>query len=72
VAWLDIGTHESLLMSSTFVHAVEQRQGLKIGCIEEVAFQKGYITKSELEVLAEKYPNSSYGTYLRNLIKFPF
>jgi glucose-1-phosphate thymidylyltransferase len=70
VAWLDTGTHESLLSSSLFVQTVEQRQGLKIGCLEEIAFLKGFITKDQLSRLAESYPKSSYGDYLRNILKY--
>lgn len=70
VAWLDTGTHESLLSSSLFVQTIEQRQGLKIACLEEIAFSKGYINRDQLARLAESYPNSSYGVYLRNLLKY--
>jgi glucose-1-phosphate thymidylyltransferase len=70
VAWLDTGTHESLLSSSQFVQVIEERQGLKIACLEEIAFNKKFITKAQFTKIAEEYPNSSYGTYLRNLLKF--
>lgn len=70
VAWLDTGTHESLLSSSQFVQTIEERQGLKIACLEEIAFLKGFISRDQLSKIAEQYPNSSYGTYLRNLIKY--
>lgn len=65
-AWLDTGTHESLLQASNFVATIEQRQGLKIACLEEIAFQKGFITRQQLETLARGYP-SSYGDYLLGL-----
>ena len=69
VAWLDTGTHESLLSSSLFVQTIEQRQGLKIACLEEIAWSKGFISREQFEKIAELYPASSYGVYLRNLLK---
>ena len=66
-AWLDTGTPESLLQAADFVEAIEQRQGLKIACIEEVAFHKGFITHDQLRSLAESM-NNSYGSYLRELV----
>lgn len=66
-AWLDTGTFVSMMQASQFVQVVEDRQGLKIGCIEEVAFKKGYITKGELQKLAENYLKSGYGDYLMKL-----
>jgi len=66
-AWLDAGTHESLLQASTFIQAVEDRQGMMISCPEEIAFRKGYIDKSQLRKLAEKMNNNSYGRYLERL-----
>lgn len=67
VAWLDTGTHESLLSSSVFVQTIEERQGLKIACLEEVALLKGFITQDQFTLLAEKSPNSGYGNYLRKI-----
>jgi glucose-1-phosphate thymidylyltransferase len=67
-AWLDTGTFESLLQASQFVQVIEQRQGLKIGCIEEVAFRKGFINSSQLSKLAEPLLKSGYGDYLLKLI----
>lgn len=67
-AWLDTGTHTSLLEASTFVHTVEQRQGLKISCIEEIAYVMGYIDEAGLRKLAEPLRKSGYGEYLLNLI----
>jgi glucose-1-phosphate thymidylyltransferase len=64
VAWLDAGTHASLLQASNFVSIVEERQGLKIGCIEEVAYRMGYITKEQLIELAQPVLKSGYGAYL--------
>jgi glucose-1-phosphate thymidylyltransferase len=66
-AWLDTGTFDSLMQASNFVQTIEQRQGLKIGCIEEIAFRMGYITKEQLLELAAPLEKSGYGTYLKNL-----
>lgn len=65
-AWLDTGTHDSLLDASAFVKTIEDRQGLKIGCIEEIAYRMNFISKDELYVLADKI-NGNYGDYLRNI-----
>lgn len=62
--WLDTGTHESLLEASQFIETIEKRQGLKVGCLEEVAFQKGYITKDQLIKQAKTLQGTSYGDYL--------
>ena len=63
-AWLDTGTHESLLEASTFIETIERRQGLKVACIEEIAFEKGYINKEELIELAQPLAKNQYGQYL--------
>lgn len=63
-AWLDTGTHESLLEASQFIEVIEKRQSLKIACLEEIAYLKGYISKDQLKALAEKLIKSSYGQYL--------
>jgi glucose-1-phosphate thymidylyltransferase len=63
-AWLDTGTHESLIAASQFIETVEKRQGLKIGCLEEVAYQKGYISQDNLLEQSEKLRGTSYGNYL--------
>lgn len=68
-AWLDTGTHESLMQAGQFVQAIEARQGLKIGCIEEIAWEMGFIDDVGLERLGQKYLKSGYGEYLLNLLK---
>ena len=69
VAWLDLGTHDSLLAASHFVQTLEHRQGLKIACIEEVALAKGFITPAEFEALPEFSGPSDYARYLRRALK---
>jgi glucose-1-phosphate thymidylyltransferase len=66
-AWLDTGTQDSLLEASNFMRTIEKRQGLKVACIEEIAFTKGYISKEQLMILAEEYMNNEYGGYLLRL-----
>lgn len=68
-AWLDTGTEDSLLEASNFIQTIEKRQGLKVACIEEIAYEKGYISKEQLLVLAQEYKNNDYGTYLLKLVK---
>ena len=67
-AWLDAGTHESLLQASTFIQAVEDRQGMMISCPEEIAFRKGYIDTNQLGELAKNMKGNSYGQYLQDLV----
>ncbi len=68
-AWLDTGTFHTLMQAGQFVQVIEERQGLKVGCIEEIAFKKGFIDKKQLKQIAEPLVKSGYGTYLLNLIK---
>lgn len=74
MAWLDTGTFQSLLAASNFVESIEERQGLKIACLEEIAYRKGYITAAQLEELATPLLKNSYGAYLMKLLreKSPF
>ena len=67
IAWLDAGTHESLLQAANYVQAVEERQGMMISCPEEIAYRRGFIGKSELRQLAERYRGNQYGAYLLRL-----
>ncbi|MFN8237793.1 MAG: glucose-1-phosphate thymidylyltransferase RfbA [Chitinophagales bacterium] len=68
-AWLDTGTFDSLMQASQFVQVIEQRQGLKVGCIEEVAFRKGFISEQELRAIAQPLLKSGYGEYLLEILK---
>ena len=69
IAWLDMGTHESLLQASNFIQAVEERQGLKIACLEEIAWRMGYIDQDEVRQSAASMENSTYGQYLLSLVE---
>jgi glucose-1-phosphate thymidylyltransferase len=69
MAWLDTGTHDSLLEASLFIQTIEQRQGLKVACPEEIAYRLGYITDDQLRALAAKIGKSTYGQYLRQLLE---
>jgi glucose-1-phosphate thymidylyltransferase len=69
MAWLDMGTHESLLQAANFIATVESRQGLKIACVEEVAYRMGYVDDTQLERLAQPLLNNSYGHYLMKLLQ---
>lgn len=69
VAWLDAGTHESLLQASNFIQAVEERQGIMISCLEEIAYGMGFIDKNQLIKIANNYSSNSYGVYLQQVIK---
>ncbi len=68
-AWLDTGTFDSLMQASQFVQVIEQRQGLKVGCIEEVAYRKGFISKEALQAIAQPLLKSGYGQYLLDILK---
>lgn len=67
MAWLDTGTHESLLQASNFIHTIEQRQGLKVSCLEEIAYKRGFINREQLIKLANELKNNQYGQYLLKL-----
>ncbi|EFA71540.1 glucose-1-phosphate thymidylyltransferase [Cylindrospermopsis raciborskii CENA303] len=68
-AWLDTGTHESLHQASNFIYTLEERQGVKIACIEEIAYNQGYIDRPQLQFLVDSMGKSSYGTYLRRILQ---
>ncbi|MBL0136816.1 MAG: glucose-1-phosphate thymidylyltransferase RfbA [Chitinophagaceae bacterium] len=68
-AWLDTGTFDSLMQASQFVQVIEQRQGIKIACIEEISYRKGFINAAELEKMAQPLLKSGYGQYLMNILK---
>ena len=68
-AWLDTGTHESLLEASLFIETMEKRQGLKVACLEEIAYSMGYIDQDRVLALAEQYSKTEYGTYLKGLFR---
>jgi len=70
IAWLDTGTHESLMQASSFIEAIENRQGLKVACIEEIAFRMGYIDAEQVEQLAHPLIKNGYGQYLMDLIEY--
>ncbi|MFM9836544.1 MAG: glucose-1-phosphate thymidylyltransferase RfbA [Methylophilaceae bacterium] len=68
MAWLDTGTHDSLIEAGTFIQTIEKRQGLKIACPEEIAYRMGFINASQLEVMANKYAKNGYGQYLKQVL----
>lgn len=68
-AWLDTGTHDSLSEASTFIEVIEKRQGLKVACLEEIAFKKGWISAKQLKAIAQPMVKNDYGRYLMNLVK---
>ena len=67
-AWLDTGTHDSLLQASNYIATIEARQGLKVSCIEEIAYNRGFINKEQLLLLADEYRKNQYGDYLKSLV----
>ena len=69
IAWLDTGTHDSLMQASNFIHAIEERQGLMVACLEEIAYRMGYITAAELTGLARNMETSAYGQYLFRILE---
>src|SRR5712671_5929468 len=69
IAWLDTGTHEALMQASSYIQAIEERQGLMVACLEEIAFRMGYITEADLERLASSMASSAYGQYLRTVLE---
>ena len=68
-AWLDTGTHDSLLEAGSYIATIEKRQGLKVACIEEIAFKLGYIDASQIRTAAKSLKNNGYGDYLLKLVK---
>jgi glucose-1-phosphate thymidylyltransferase len=71
MAWLDTGTHDSLLEAASFIQTIEKRQGLKVACPEEIAFKLGFINAADLEALAQAHGSNGYGQYLRSLLERP-
>ena len=69
MTWFDTGTHDALLETASFVQTIEKRQGMQVCCPEEIAFQKGWISKEQLSILADKFIKTEYGKYLKELIK---
>ena len=68
-AWLDTGSHESLLEASHFVHTIEQRQGWKVACLEEIGYANGWISKAQVAAQAERLKKTGYGQYLQKLLE---
>ncbi len=68
-AWLDTGTHESLLQAANYIQAIEERQGLMVACLEEIAYRMGYITAADLLRIADDMAKSAYGQYLRRMLE---
>jgi len=69
IAWLDTGTHESLIQASNYIHAIEERQGLMVACLEEIAYRMGYISRADVVRLARAMASSAYGQYLMRLVE---
>jgi glucose-1-phosphate thymidylyltransferase len=69
MAWLDTGTHESLMDASLYIQAIEKRQGLMVACPEEIAYRSGYITAEQVQKIGHSMPNNGYGSYLLQLLR---
>jgi glucose-1-phosphate thymidylyltransferase len=69
IAWLDTGTHEALVQASNYIQAIEERQGLMVACLEEIAYRMGYITAGDLTRIAERMANNTYGKYLAHVLE---
>jgi glucose-1-phosphate thymidylyltransferase len=69
IAWLDTGTHDSLMQASNYIHAIEERQGLMVACLEEIAYRMGYISAGDLARLARAMESSAYGQYLASMLE---
>jgi glucose-1-phosphate thymidylyltransferase len=69
IAWLDTGTHEALMQASNYIQAIEERQGLMVACLEEIAFRMGYISSGDLDRIAARMASSAYGQYLRSVLE---
>ena len=69
VAWLDTGTHKSLLEAGAFIETIESRQGLKVACLEEIAYNKGFINKNQLLSIVAEYPANDYSNYLQSILE---
>jgi glucose-1-phosphate thymidylyltransferase len=69
IAWLDTGTHDALMQASSFIQAIEERQGLQVACLEEIAWRMGYIAKSDVVRIANSMANSKYGQYLLHVLE---
>ena len=69
IAWLDTGTHESLLQASNFIQAIEERQGLMVACLEEIAYRRGWISAAQVEATAELMHKNEYGAYLLRILE---
>jgi len=68
MAWLDTGTHDSLIEAGSYIQTIEKRQGLKIACPEEIAYRMGFINAGQLEAMANKYAKNGYGQYLKQVL----
>jgi len=70
IAWLDTGTHKSLMQASNYIETIENRQGLKVACIEEIVYKKGYIDAAQVEKLAQPFLQNGYGQYLIDMLEY--